>query len=102
MIWPLYANAVLSGIWWSGLNLALSNRLMEQVPASARGAYLAVFAAGTGLTYFLASLGAGSVADLMAGVQLNIAGLSINNYQALFIVSSLVRCATFLLGRKAL
>jgi MFS family permease len=102
MIWPLYINAVLSGIWWSGLNLALSNRLMEQVPVSARGAYLAVFAASTGLTYFLASLGAGSVADALSGVQLNVAGLTLNNYQVLFITSSLVRCVTLVLGRKAL
>ncbi len=102
MIWPLYLNAVLSGIWWSGLNLALSNRLMEQVPSTARGAYLAVFAASTGLTYFIASLGAGTVADLLAGVQIHVAGLSLNNYQVLFVVSSLVRCATLVIGRKAL
>lgn len=101
-IWPLYANAVLSGIWWSGLNLALSNRLMEQVPAEGRGGYLAVFAASTGLTFFLASMLSGNVANALSGVSMDLGWLSLNNYQIIFVVSSMLRMSMLVFWRKAL
>lgn len=101
-LWPLYVNAVLSGIWWSGLNLALSNRLMEQVPAEGRGGYLAVFAASTGLTFFFASMISGNVANLLSAVSLDIGWLSLNNYQIIFVFSSMLRLSTLVFWRKAL
>jgi MFS family permease len=101
-LWPLYVNAVLSGIWWSGLNLALSNRLMEQVPTAGRGGYLAVFAASTGLTFFLASMLSGNLANVLAGVSLDVGWLSLNNYQIIFVVSSMLRLSTLVFWRKAL
>lgn len=98
----LYANAIISGIWWPGLNLALANRLMEQVPTVGRGAYLAFFAAATGLAYFAASALAGSVADLLVGVNWSLGGLPVSNYQTLFIASSLLRGSVALFWRKSL
>ncbi len=102
MLWPLYFNAVLSGIWWSGLNLALSNRLMEQVPAEGRGGYLAVYAACTGLTFFMASMLSGNLANVLSGVSLTVSGLSLNNYQIIFVLSSTLRLSTLLFCRKTL
>ncbi len=102
VLWPLYFNAVLSGIWWSGLNLALSNRLMEQVPAEGRGGYLAVYAACTGLTFFLASMLSGNLANALSGVALAVSGLSLNNYQMIFVISSILRLSTLLFWRKRL
>lgn len=101
-VYFLYANAVFSGIWWPGLNLAQANRLMEQVPREARGSYLALFGATTGLAFFVASFLGGGVANLLANVQWSLGPLTINNYETLFIASSLIRLATVVLGRKAL
>jgi MFS family permease len=101
-LWILYANAVVSGIWWPGLMLSLSNRLMEQVPSTARSAYLALFAAMTGLGYFLASTLAGGLADLMANVQWSLGPLRVNNYQTLFIIASFLRGSVVLFWRKSL
>jgi MFS family permease len=101
-IWILYLNAIVSGIWWPGLMLSLSNRLMEQAPAQARSAYLALFAAMTGLGYFLASTLAGGLADLMANVQWSLGPLRVNNYQTLFIIASLLRGSVVLFWRKSL
>ena len=101
-IWILYANAVISGIWWPGVVLAQSNRLMEQVPNEARGAYLALFAAMTGLGYFLASTLAGGLADLMGNIQWSLGPLLVNNYQTIFIIASLLRGSVVLFWRKSL
>ncbi|MBA3943314.1 MAG: MFS transporter [Herpetosiphonaceae bacterium] len=101
-LWFLYLNAVISGIWWPGINLAQANRLMEQAPVEARGAYLASFAACTGLAYFLASTFGGGVADALAGVHWALGGLSISNYQTLFIMSSLLRASTVIFWRRSL
>lgn len=101
-LWILYANAVISGIWWPGLLLAQSNRLMEQVPNEARGAYLALFAATTGLGYFMASALAGGLADLLANVHWSLGPLLVNNYQTLFIIAALLRGSVLVFWRKAL
>jgi MFS family permease len=101
-LWVLYANAIVSGIWWPGLVLAQSNRLMEQVPTEARGTYLALFAATTGLGFFLASTLAGGLADLLANVQWTLGPLQVNNYQTLFIIASLLRASVVVFWRKAL
>jgi MFS family permease len=101
-LWILFANAVISGIWWPGLVLAQSNRLMEQVPTEARGAYLALFGATTGIAYFGASSIAGGLADLLANIRWTLGPLQINNYQTLFIIGSLLRCSVVLFWRKAL
>ncbi len=99
-LWLLFINAALSGIGWPGIALAQGNRLMERVPAAARGAYLAIFGATTGLAFFGASICAGALADALAGTRWTIGPLLINEYQVVFILSSLLRGGTVLLGRK--
>ncbi|HEX6287919.1 MAG TPA: MFS transporter [Herpetosiphonaceae bacterium] len=101
-LWILYLNAVVSGIWWPGLVLAQSNRLMEQVPREARGAYLALFAATTGMGFFVASTLAGGLADILANVRWSLGPLQVNNYQTLFIIASMLRGSVVLFWRKAL
>lgn len=101
-VYWLYINAFISGIWWPGINLAILNRMMERIPREARGAYLALFAAVTGLAYFVASSLAGGFADALAGVTLQLGPLTVNNYEMLFITSSLIRAGVVLFGRKAL
>jgi len=98
----LFINAVLSGIWWPGLGLAFSNRLMERVPTEARGVYLALFAATTGLVYFGASSLAGVTADALQGWQWQMPWGQINHYQVLFLASGVLRAVVVLGGRKAL
>ncbi len=66
-LWILYLNAAVSGVWWPGVALTQSNRMMEQMPREGRGTYLAMFAALTGLGYFAASLLGGALADGLPG-----------------------------------
>lgn len=100
-VWLLYCNAIISGIWWPGIGLAQANRLMEQSPAKARGAYLALFAASTGLAYFLASMMGGLIANALAEIHLSIGGYAISNYKLIFIMSSVLRGSAVLFWRKS-
>jgi MFS family permease len=101
-LWPLYLNATIAGLGWSAVNQSLFNRLMEQAPAESRGAYLAVYGTLTGLACFGASVLAGGVANLLAGVTWHLAGWPMNNYQTLFLLACVLRAAVPLFGRKSL
>lgn len=100
-LWLLYLNAALSGIGWPAITLSMNNRLMERVPAEARGAYFAVYATLTGVSYFVASTLAGGMADVLANVQLALGPLTINNYALMFMTGSLLRVAVAWTWRKA-
>lgn len=101
-LWPLYLNATIAGIGWSAVNQSLFNRLMEQAPAAARGAYLAVYGTLTGLAGFGASVLAGGVANVLEGVTWHLLSWPMNNYQTLFLVACFLRASVPLLWRKAL
>lgn len=101
-LWLLYANNMLSGIFWPGVNLALTNRLMERAPAAGRAGYLALYSAITGGMAFLASLLGGVVANALRGGEYGIGSLPLNHYQVIFLVAGLIRVSTVLLRRRSL
>ncbi|MGI8587860.1 MAG: MFS transporter [Chloroflexia bacterium] len=101
-IWLLYCNNIMSGIFWTGVNLALNNRLMERAPAAGRSGYLALYSAITGVAAFAASLIGGIIANALAGGNYSLGPLPINNYQAIFLIAGLTRIGVVVFRRRTL
>ncbi len=101
-LWLLYANNVLAGIFWSALNLELSNRLMERAPVAGRAGYMAVYWAFTGLIAFFASLGGGLLANALGAGVYALGPLTLNHYQVIFLIAGLIRVGTILVRRNTL
>lgn len=59
---PLYVDAVSSGVFWGGFNLAVFSLLLGLAPARGREMYYAVFAATAGLAMATSSVVAGALA----------------------------------------
>lgn len=89
--WPVYANAALAGIFWSGFNLALFNLLMSASPSKGRPGYVALFSALSGLVNFGASMLGGVLAQHLTNWQGVLFGLPFSNYQLLFVLSAFLR-----------
>jgi MFS family permease len=99
-IWLIYLNNVLSGIFWPGVNLSLSNRLMERAPAAGRAGYLALYSAITGGLAFLASMFGGVIASGLEGHHFEFGPLGLNNYQVLFLMAGVIRISVALLRSR--
>ncbi len=100
-IWLIYLNNVLSGIFWPGVNLSLSNRLMERAPAAGRAGYLALYSAITGGLAFLASMFGGLIAGGLEGHYFQFGPLGLNNYQVLFLMAGVIRISVALLRSRS-
>jgi len=95
--WPIYVNAIFGGICWAGNGLALFNLIMESLPASRRTMYVAVLAALSGFVNFAASVLSGWLADLLAGLRVELFGFTIVNYTILFLITTLLRVPALLI-----
>ena len=102
LVWVLYINAFLAGIFWPGLNLALNNRLMEQAPPEGRGSFIASFSAITGIAAFCAALLGGVLIDAIDGFRFVVGPVELNNYQIIFLAAGILRLLVWLLGRRLL
>jgi hypothetical protein len=102
VVWPLFVNAAWAGVMWAGVLTSQTNRLMEQAPADGRSAYFAAFSVATGVPYMLASLGAGLLVSITGVDPVTVAGITFHPYLFFFVMSSLLRLAAIILGRKAL
>jgi MFS family permease len=89
--WPVYGNAVLAGVFWSGFNLALFNLLMSASPSQGRPGYVALFAALSGLVNFASSMLGGLLAHRLTEWQGLVFGVPFSNYQLLFLLSASLR-----------
>ncbi|MFH0953158.1 MAG: MFS transporter [Verrucomicrobiota bacterium] len=89
--WPIYVNAVFSGLFWAGFGLASFNLVIEVLPSSQRTIYVAVLSALNGITSFLASTLSGWIASLLVDFRWQFMGLTVINYQLLFIMTGLLR-----------
>jgi MFS family permease len=101
-VWPLFFNAIMSGIMWAGFLMTQTNRLMEQAPADGRSAYFAAFSVATGLPFMFASLAAGSLITVIGLDPLTIAGITFHPYLGFFVLSGFLRLGALLFGHKAL
>ncbi|MDZ7373391.1 MAG: MFS transporter [candidate division KSB1 bacterium] len=98
--WPIYANAVFSGIFWSGFNTAIFNLVLHSSPRRGRPGFVALQAALSGVMNFLASTFGGWVAELLAHYEWQLGPVHVVNYQVLFAATALLRLPSlWLIGR---
>jgi len=93
-LWILIPEAIYSGLLWAGFNLAAFTLPLDRSPKEDRSVYLSVFAAVTGLAFFLASVLAGYLSQVLADWSWTLGGMTYLNYHVLFAVSTLLRLAT--------
>jgi MFS family permease len=98
--WPIYANAVMTGVFWSGYGLASFNLLIEMLPQRNRTMSVAVLAALNGIVMFVANTLSGWLADAMEGVHWQFGLLAVVNYQVLFVMTGLLRIPAILFLRR--
>ncbi len=89
--WPIYANALLAGVFWSGFNLAMFNLVMYALPNNGRPGFIAMHAALSGLMNFVASSLGGWLAESLSSIHWHVLGLTVVNYQILFLLTALLR-----------
>lgn len=97
-ILPIWIDAFLSGIFWSGINLSLFNILLSLTEEKElKESYFAVFATITGICGFLSSLLGGFIAQLLVNFRFEFLGQTFVNFHILFIGSSMFRVISILL-----
>jgi len=94
---PIWIDAFLTGIFWSGINLSLFNILFSLTEdKQLKEGYFAVFSTISGIFGFIAATLGGFVAQALEPVRLNVFGLTLINYHLMFIFASLARFASML------
>ncbi|HBT38599.1 MAG: Major facilitator superfamily MFS_1 [Thermotoga sp. 50_1627] len=95
----MIADAVITGIGWSAINLSFPTLPME-VAQSSSSAYFATYAALGGVGGLIGALSGGTIAKLLSDVHLGTSNLPIYGIQLMFLASGLLRAFTLrLLGR---
>ena len=91
---PIWIDAVLNGIAWSGANLGLLNMVLALGDRPERKeSYFAVFAVVVGLATFISSLLGGVIAQLLVNFRITLFGREFINYHVLFLATGLLRFA---------
>jgi len=90
---PIWIDAVLTGIFWPGLNLSALTLVIAVAPKENRSAYIAAHGMVTGITAFIAAMFGGVIMDLTSGFHLVLCGLTFINYQIVYVVSTVMRIA---------
>lgn len=86
-ILPIWIDAFLTGIFWSGVNLSLFSILLTLVEEKKfKESYFALFSTITGLCGFLSSLLGGFIAELMNNFSYHTPFQDFKNYHILFIL----------------
>ncbi len=98
--WPIWLNAVLAGIFWSGFNLAIFSLVLGALPAKGRPGYMAAYSAWSGVMNFVAITLGGWLALRLIGVHIQLGSLPVGNYQLLFILTSILRFPGLFLLRR--
>ena len=100
LIYPLVILLqMLSGLSWAGINISLYNIPYEYTPDESRTVYLGFNAALSGLVGFAASMVASYMVGLMSDYKGNFIGLTVTQFQLIFLISGLLIIATSALIR---
>jgi MFS family permease len=92
-LWPIWIDAMLTGIFWPGLNLATFNLVLGTAPAENRTSYLAVQSLVSGVFLAIAAVIGGLLAHAMAGWTWRVGPQTFVNFHVLYAISSLGRIA---------
>ncbi len=91
---PIWIDAVMNGVVWSGASLGLWNLLLELADNPRRKeSYFALHSVVTGLGAFAASLIAGAGAQALNGLELRIGTSTFVNYHLMFLLAGIARFA---------
>jgi MFS family permease len=91
---PVWGDALLNGVVWTGGSLGLWNLLLDLADdPSHRESYFAIYSVVTGLGAFVASLLSGVIAQALHNFRLTLFGLEFVNYDVLFLAAGLSRFA---------
>lgn len=98
---PIWIDAFLTGIFWTGINLGLFNLVFSLAEnKDAKESYFAVFTTISGIFAFLSALAGGFAAQLLINFQYHVFNLTLLNYHVLFLSTAVVRFfCTYLLIR---
>lgn len=88
---PLYLDAIMVGIAWSGFNLAAFNIPLSKAPKESRSTYVAMLSISSGFGYLFASMFAGYIATLFKDFSIEVFGLKFINLHILFFASFILR-----------
>ncbi len=99
-LWCIWIDAILTGIFWPGFNLATFNIHLQTAPRENRQSYLATITVIIGITGFLASLLGGLIATNLARFHLQFFGFPLVNYHIIFVLSAIGRLAMLPLSLK--
>ncbi len=90
-ILPLYLDAIMTGIAWSGFNLSAFSMLLSMSPKKSRSSYVAIISIFSGFGYLIASMLAGYIATLFKDFSIEIFTLRFGNMHILFFLSFVSR-----------
>ena len=94
-VYPVWIDAVVTAVFWTGFNLTALNVPLSAAPARGGAVFLGAFAAVTGLGMGLASLAGGAVAKVLGPGPHDVLGMSLAVHQVLFLASGVLRFAAF-------
>jgi MFS family permease len=101
-ILPLWLTAIFSGVFWPGITQGQVNILMDRASQESRAASIAAYSALTGLGTLVAGVLGGIIATLIAGTQLTLGPLQLNDFALLFVLTSLGRAVVAALHWRSL
>jgi len=87
-LWMIWVDALLTGVFWSGFNLATFNLNLQAAPRENRTAYLASISIIGGLVGFVANLLGGQIAVWCQGFHRELLGFTLLNYHVIFTLSA--------------
>jgi MFS family permease len=91
---PVWGDAVLNGVVWTGGSLGLWNLLLDLADdPTHRESYFAIYSVVTGLGAFAASMLSGVIAQALHSFSLTLFGFHFVNYDVLFLAAGLSRFA---------
>ena len=90
-ITPLWFEAVLNGLTWSGFNIAIFNLPFFILPKKNRSYYFAFLSALSGLALGVGALTGGVIAQILEPMHIEILGMTYINYHVTFLLSAILR-----------
>jgi MFS family permease len=90
-ITPLWFEAVLNGLTWSGFNIAIFNLPFFILPQKNRVYYFAFLSALSGLAMGVGALAGGIIAQILEPMHVEILGMTYINYHVTFLLSAILR-----------